>query len=374
MSEELAISDIGPGESGSERDDVFRLRYRIQVEGQGLSGPLVDHDRKMLEEPDDGDGHLIQARSGDALVGALRLNRAGDGGFTERQSDDFVLPAFLEIVAPAQILLVERLVIEPALSDGDLLLRMLAACLDFAKQRQVQLVFAACEPPQVRRYLDVGFRTYTRRTINSPDTGYLVPLVLVVADIDYLRAVGSPLADASTDFAEGAPVSPDLARLLGGSEAILSRKLFLKEEFWDRLKRSAVPANVQEIGLFDGLTEDQVRACLQNSTSFECEAGYRVIEKGDSATNMYMVLSGTLEVRDEGEVVAIISAGEVFGEIAFFLSLPRTMDVVAATNGVKVVSFSESTIRKLIHHESEIATKLLINISKMLCTRVVKQA
>ncbi|MCG8468088.1 MAG: cyclic nucleotide-binding domain-containing protein, partial [Gemmatimonadetes bacterium] len=45
-----------------------------------------------------------------------------------------------------------------------------------------------------------------------------------------------------------------------------------------------------------------------------------------------------LEVKAGDEVVAVRSAGDVIGEIAFFMELPRTMDVVAATDDVEQAS------------------------------------
>jgi CRP/FNR family transcriptional regulator len=87
---------------------------------------------------------------------------------------------------------------------------------------------------------------------------------------------------------------------------------------------------------------------------------------------MGMVLSGRFEVRDGDTVVAEIGPGEVFGEIAFFLKLPRTMDVVAVAEGTRIVSFNDRTIRVLIESHSETAATLLYNISVMLCERLQK--
>ncbi len=49
---------------------------------------------------------------------------------------------------------------------------------------------------------------------------------------------------------------------------------------------------------YESTGEAEIRACLDKSKSFELQRGYRLIKKGDSAKYLYMVLSGTLEVRD----------------------------------------------------------------------------
>ena len=69
----------------------------------------------------------------------------------------------------------------------------------------------------------------------------------------------------------------------------------------------------------------------------------------------------------------VLSPGDVFGEMAFLLEQPRTADVYAATNG-RILSLSEGTLRKSIKSDPEIAATLLLNISKILCMRLLKPA
>jgi CRP-like cAMP-binding protein len=104
----------------------------------------------------------------------------------------------------------------------------------------------------------------------------------------------------------------------------------------------------------------------------ECRAGDRVLKKGGAARNIFVVLEGTLEARDGEQVVGVVRTGEVLGEMAFLLERPRTLDVYAASDTVRVLSLSESTIRKMISDDPGVAAKLLFNISKMLCVRIVR--
>lgn len=61
-----------------------------------------------------------------------------------------------------------------------------------------------------------------------------------------------------------------------------------------------------------------------------------------------MVLDGHLEARDADRLVGILTAGDVFGEMAFLLERPRSFDVYAARAGTRVLSLSEGETRKLI--------------------------
>jgi CRP-like cAMP-binding protein len=138
------------------------------------------------------------------------------------------------------------------------------------------------------------------------------------------------------------------------------------------IKAAAREADALASGLFRGMSEDEIAICLDKSVTIACQPGDQVLKRGNVATNMSLVLSGRFEVRDGGAVVAEIAPGEVFGEIAFFLKLPRTMDVVAADEGARIVSFNDRTIRTLIESNSETAAALLHNICVMLCDRLQK--
>ena len=85
-----------------------------------------------------------------------------------------------------------------------------------------------------------------------------------------------------------------------------------------------------------------------------------------------MVLDGTLEVLDDNRVVGVLSTGDAFGEMAFLLERPRAFDVDAATEQTRILSLSEGALRKMIVEDPTVAAKLLLNLSRMLCVRLIK--
>jgi CRP-like cAMP-binding protein len=124
--------------------------------------------------------------------------------------------------------------------------------------------------------------------------------------------------------------------------------------------------------VFDGFTDDETKRCIARSTIIECEAGDRVLKRGGTARNIFVVLAGTLEVRDGDTIVNVLTAGDVLGEIAFLLERPRSFDVDAATNDTRVLSLSEGALRRMIAEDATIAAKLLLNLSKMLCVKLIQ--
>ncbi len=261
--------------------------------------------------------------------------------------------------------------IEPGYRGTNLLFRLFTAYLAFVNERRIQLLFGDCEPHLLNVYQGLGFRTYTRKNVNSAETGYLVPLVLVPEDLTYLREIKSPVAKVVKDFGEDARVPQDLEHLMADGEAVLSQRLISMPDYWASLTNLLTQFEDGRATIFDGLDDAEIQQCLSKSTLIEYAPGDRIIKKGNVAKNMFVVVSGTLEVRAGDEVKALLSVGDMFGDIAFFLDLPRTLDVFAVTEDVKIISLSEKTLRGLMDSRPQVAAKLLQNVAKMLCFRLV---
>jgi CRP-like cAMP-binding protein len=130
----------------------------------------------------------------------------------------------------------------------------------------------------------------------------------------------------------------------------------------------------QEVSAFHAFTDEETERCLARSNVIECTAGDHVLKKGGVARNVFVVLAGTLEARDEDRVVGVLSTGDVFGEMAFLLERPRTLDIYAVSGSARVLSLSESTLRKMVDDDPVVAAKLLLNVAKMLSVRLIKSS
>jgi CRP-like cAMP-binding protein len=221
-------------------------------------------------------------------------------------------------------------------------------------------------------YLGLGQRTYSKKNVNSAEAGYLIPILFVPEDIAYLRQINSPLLEYVRDFGSEARIPPCVERLMAEGSAVMSRRLVASADYWGEVHGALSEIEGTRPTALDGFTEEDAARCLEKSTIIECRAGDRLLKKGGVARNLFVVLDGTLEVRDGETPLAVFGPGDVFGEMAFLLERPRSKDVYAATDGVRVLSLSEATLRQLIKSDPAIAAQLLLNISKMLCLRILK--
>lgn len=86
-----------------------------------------------------------------------------------------------------------------------------------------------------------------------------------------------------------------------------------------------------QLALFADLTPSQLEAIAHSHEEDVFAAGERVLRRGLSGGNFYVILEGEASVELEGESRAKLGRGEFFGEISTLTGEPPTTDVVAAT-------------------------------------------
>ncbi len=351
--------EIGVATSPEEREAVFRFRYSVYVEEMGRYQGSADHAGRRLVEPEDDQSWVFFAREGDDVVGTARLSW-GAKGFSDRQIDEYSVAPFLAEVSPEHLAIGERVMVTPRLRGSGLVDELLAARNDVAVDHDVRIQFSCCEPHLLSLYLGQGRRTYADKNINSPEAGYLIPLVVFPRGTD---ALVDPETGALPDC---------VARVLAGGGAVLSPLMTSATDYEDQLRATLHEIEAQDISAFHGFTDDEVERCLARSNVIECAAGDRVLKKGGVARTVFVLLDGTLEVRDDDRVVAVLREGDVFGEMAFLLQQPRVADTYAATDGTRILGLSERTLRAMIADDPTVAAKLLMNLAKMLAVRLTR--
>ena len=99
-----------------------------------------------------------------------------------------------------------------------------------------------------------------------------------------------------------------------------------------------VPATVHElsrIGLLAGLPGEQLNRLAGRMAREDVAAGAQVIEQGEPGERFYVVLSGMLNVSQQGlGDRRVLRPGDYFGEVALAMNIPRTATVRAITPAV----------------------------------------
>jgi len=105
------------------------------------------------------------------------------------------------------------------------------------------------------------------------------------------------------------------------------------------------------------------------------EAGTRIFEKGDSATCLYLILTGRVEIFSMNlsgddrmyKTLAELKSGEIFGEMSLISQRTRTASAKAGDN-VMLFEISE----RLFESDYEMMAKIWKNIAVILAKRLEK--
>lgn len=106
---------------------------------------------------------------------------------------------------------------------------------------------------------------------------------------------------------------------------------------------------------------------------FALQSGQSLIEQGSADQTLYFIESGTLSVHyqdDKGRVrLAMVAAGSMVGEGAFFSRLPRSA-TVQASNACKLWCLTALRFKELSNRHSPIALELTLAMGGVLAKRL----
>lgn len=88
---------------------------------------------------------------------------------------------------------------------------------------------------------------------------------------------------------------------------------------------------LQGLPLFKNANKEAISNLASAADEVTVPAGQTLIAQGHASNEMYVIESGTASVLIDGKEVAEIPAGEMFGELAFFVTGPATATVAAKT-------------------------------------------
>ena len=134
-------------------------------------------------------------------------------------------------------------------------------------------------------------------------------------------------------------------------------------------------ASLREIGLFGGLEEATLERLAEALPLRRADVGARVVEEGDGAREMFVVVRGELEVlkRSPGgaEVrVAMLGPGDWFGEMSIVDVQPRSASVRALAPSELLILSAEHVDQLLYRQDLKAYSLLVMNIARELSRRL----
>ncbi len=346
----------------AERAAIYRLRYEIYVEEMQIFGEVANHDSRTLLGPNDATARLLYAMKDGEIIGTLRLNLGGDAPFAEEMEHTYNLDRFRPAVDDAQTLILTRFMVGPEYRGTNLAYLMIEEVARLSMQEGIELAFCDCQPHLIRYYQRMGFRCYACDVYNDPEFGIMTPMLFILKDLSYLKDIRSPLQTVLSAQQANEKTVKEITALIGHPP--VKDVSQLEAGVYGKMK------DVSGVSLFQGMEEADVQSVLSNGYLMQLSENDRVIRKGQNAMTVFVVLSGTLEIREGGHVIASVNPGECVGELAFLLSVRRTADVYVGSECAQVLVLDEGRLRKRFKSRSKVAANLLYNMSKTMATRM----
>ena len=365
-------SEIKVATTEEERFRIYRFRYDIYVKEMGKRPTVADHSRQIIrDELDDADAHLLYAEHNGQIIGSVRLNCRTKNQFPASWERIYDVQKFTPDFGD-HISMTSRMMVGQDWRGSSIPAALVGAVYQAGREMGSKFDFCNCAPSLLEFYEQIGFRRFTDGFIDE-DNGYRVPLVMVVRDIEHLKRVRSPLYRVARNFSHEPEASEWFQKTFPAYATPANSRSRNADEFWKQLSdQLAAPPN-ECIQLFESLRDEEVSMFLRSATVLSLQPGDRIIRQGDVGDEMYVILSGVAEAvsrADKQEYsLAIMSKGQIFGEVAFISKTVRSADVNALTE-MKVLVISKGFLMRAMRKQPEISAKVLLNLSLILAQRL----
>jgi CRP-like cAMP-binding protein len=128
---------------------------------------------------------------------------------------------------------------------------------------------------------------------------------------------------------------------------------------------------VADIDVFKGLAKSEISRIIELGMIRTIDRGKLLFRKGDVAHEMYIMLTGKIDIIDEYEthkkILAELGPGEIFGEMAMFEKHVRSAHALVKDPS-QILVLSEEVLTNML--EKKIPKAFLANIIAILCHRL----
>jgi CRP-like cAMP-binding protein len=161
---------------------------------------------------------------------------------------------------------------------------------------------------------------------------------------------------------------PDLA-----SKLLMNLFYVTGERLRVSIKDKLIDDNIAVPKLLRGFKDTEKRKLLKYSDVIALPKGQPVFREGELGEELYCVLSGTVEIvktaKGARKRLAVLGEGDIFGELGLVTKKGRMASAIAVTNS-ELLGISEKGLIKLRKKHPEIATKLFLNLFRIITARL----
>lgn len=133
-------------------------------------------------------------------------------------------------------------------------------------------------------------------------------------------------------------------------------------------------ARLEQVPLFSSLDGQSLRELVERVRLVELKAGEELFHQGDPGGALYVVAQGAVVPIAEGATrtrLAVLEAGEFFGEIALFTNQPRNATIEALVD-TQLLCIDRAVMWRLVQEHAQVLSVLLQFLRERLIQRLVR--
>ena len=124
-----------------------------------------------------------------------------------------------------------------------------------------------------------------------------------------------------------------------------------------------------ETPLFKKIPKPYIRRLVKNMHPRFYKKNDSVFTTGDIGAGAVLIKSGEINIKAGDKILAVLKAGDFFGEVALVVDEQRTADAIANTD-CELIFFLRPDLEEWLHSSPKPGAQLMINISRVLAGRL----
>ncbi len=135
----------------------------------------------------------------------------------------------------------------------------------------------------------------------------------------------------------------------------------------------------KDVLLLKGLFDDATQLSLINQPNYieklmqrygkTYHQGEYVFKRGDSTGNLYYLVQGAIQIKQNDHILRNIEAGEYFGEMAMLSNTPTIADAIVTSGHADIIAMYTDNIETLLLDEPKVAMRFLRQLANRLQKR-----
>ncbi|HJK94166.1 MAG TPA: cyclic nucleotide-binding domain-containing protein [Polyangiaceae bacterium LLY-WYZ-15_(1-7)] len=142
----------------------------------------------------------------------------------------------------------------------------------------------------------------------------------------------------------------------------------------DAAERERIVDALAKIHLFEGITPAGLREIAAIASEESFRLGDVIFKEGDTGSALYLILDGKVRISREvsgmgEEALAVLGAGDAFGEMSLIDAAPRSADA-RVHERCRLLVISKDALEDLLFLNRDLAYEILWNFVKILSARL----